>query len=72
MITATPAQEALIRKMMQSHLFTEDERAGIERRLTEGFTGSPGQCVDWLMSEIKARKQAEKEAAEREQETLPI
>ena len=65
MTTATPAQADLIRRMMQSHVVTADERAGIEDRLANGFTkGTPHDCIEWLKDTLATRKAAEKAATE--------
>lgn len=73
MSRATVSQEALIRKLLRSHVITDAEREAIERRLAEGFTrGTPSDCITWLQSEIKRRKAEEREAAEAQQGGLPL
>ncbi|HEX6926795.1 MAG TPA: hypothetical protein VF167_15340 [Longimicrobiaceae bacterium] len=70
---ATTSQAVLIRKMMASHVFTDEERAGLERRLAEGFTrGTPSDAITWLKAELAMRKAAEREAAERQQVGLNL
>lgn len=60
---ATTGQAALIRKMMQSHVVTDAERARLETRLTHGFITTPGDVIEWLQAQIKERKEAERNAA---------
>jgi hypothetical protein len=70
---ATASQAALIRKLMQSHVVTESERAGLEFRLARGFDkGTPTEAVDWLLETVKARKAAEKAEAEAQQAGLNL
>ena len=61
---ATDKQVALIRRMYASHVFTDEERASLEKRIGNGFTASKAKAaIDWLNSEIETRKKAEKAEA---------
>lgn len=81
-------QEELIGKLRKSHVFTDDEQDGIEKRLERGMTKVQAKAaIDWMLGELKNRKAAEAQA-EREpgsddvppfvaeeiadQETLPL
>lgn len=62
---ASDAQIDLIEKMKQSHVISADERAGIERRLGNGMTKQRAtDAIEWLKTEIAARKAVEKEERE--------
>jgi hypothetical protein len=51
--------------MSRSHVFTDEERRGLEKRLQDGFArGSPSDAIDWLKREMAARKRAEREAGQ--------
>lgn len=63
---ASDAQAELIRRMSASHVITDEERAGFERRLAEGWPEgkTPSDAIDWLKDAIAARKKAEREASD--------
>lgn len=55
-------QVELIGKMAQSHVITDEERAGIKGRLgRENTKKAASEIIEWLMAEVPARKAAEKE-----------
>ena len=57
---ATSEQIALIRKLYKSHVITDQERAGIEKRLDAG-TLNGHDCIEWLKTIINERKTTEKD-----------
>lgn len=59
---ATEAQVALIERLVLSHVLTEKERAGIQKRLDKGMTrGQASECIDWLTENIADREEAERQ-----------
>jgi hypothetical protein len=54
-------QEATIRKLIRSHLVTEEERAPILAKLDAGTMTKRRamECIDWLLAEMPVRKAAE-------------
>lgn len=64
--SATPKQDELIRKMIKSHVITDEERNQIIAKLDEGKMSKShaGDCIDWLTQTIDERKAEEKRAAE--------
>lgn len=63
--SATPKQDELIRKMIKSHVITDEERNQIIAKLDEGTMSKSraGDCIDWLTQTIDERKAEEKRAA---------
>jgi hypothetical protein len=61
---ATEAQATFIRNLIQSHVFSADERAVIEARLVDGFKGSVSDAIDGIKAQLDARKRAEKVGGE--------
>lgn len=63
---ATKKQDELIRKMIRSHVITDEERDPIIAKLDEGKMSKSraADCIDWLTTTIAERKADEKRAAE--------
>lgn len=60
---ATPAQLQLIERVMQSHVFTAKEKNGLQKRIDRGMTKEQAsEAADWLTTQVKERKAAEKDA----------
>lgn len=71
---ATAEQVTLIAKMSESHVITEKERDALAGRISRGMNKQEASdAIDWLSSEIKARKavEAEEETGD-EAEELPL
>jgi hypothetical protein len=69
---ATHGQVTLIATMVKSHVITDKERDPILRKISEGtFTKERAkECIDWLQTEITARKAVETAEAAETQESL--
>lgn len=52
----TPEQAQVVRNIIQSHVFTADERAYFERGLEEGSKRWAKGAIDYLTEEVKKRK----------------
>jgi hypothetical protein len=64
-VPCTEGQAALIRKMIKSHVITEEEREPILARLDAGqmSKGRGMDAIEWLQTTLKERKAAEKDEA---------
>jgi hypothetical protein len=57
---ASEKQTDLLAKLIKSHVFTDIERAGVEKRLAAGMTKARAtEAIDWAQECIKVRKAKE-------------
>ena len=54
----TEKQAEFIRKVYRSHVITDDERAGIDAKITAG-TADGSKIIDWLEKHVAGRKEVE-------------
>ena len=61
---ATQKQIGMIEMLMKSHHFTDEERAGLEKRMSDGMEkGTASKAIEWLQDTKKERVAAEREQA---------
>lgn len=57
---ASNGQVTLLKRLLGSHVFTEKEKAGIQRRLDAGMTKTgASEAIDWAQKALTERKAAE-------------
>ncbi|WP_026463637.1 hypothetical protein [Adhaeribacter aquaticus] len=56
---ASPAQKELLRKTLQSHVFSDEERETILNTMDWYNTDEAKANIDWVLHELKERKRAE-------------
>lgn len=63
MDTSTPEQQALLLKVLRSHVFTDAEREHAATLLRDGDRDRVSAHLDWVLREVKDRKRREREQA---------